>query len=107
MRLIGALSISRAKLLEFQADAFKKLMVGALTTAKLAGIPKAQNALNSYIVKAMGILPKNDSVLAWLQETEGDVIGLMIFQVAPGNWKFVLAAGTQAELRQIGESYNG
>jgi len=107
MRLIGALSLPREKLLEFQADAFKKLMIGALTTAKLDTMASAQRALNAYMVLEQGILPKDESVLAWLQENEGDVIGLMIFQVAPGNWKFVLAAGTQAELRQIGESYNG
>jgi len=99
MKLRGALSISRDKILEFKAEALKELMRGLLTVTRL-NFPKVRLGFTVYL-QSLGLHPDDDSVLAWLQENTGPFIAAFIFD-KDGKLDFLLTTGTQAELKQIG-----
>jgi hypothetical protein len=102
MRLRGALSVPREKLLEFKADAFKELLQGILTVTRL-NFPRVRQELDAYLF-SLNLLPDDNHVLAWLNDHPGPVIAIYLFEDR-GRIRFELHAGTPAELRQIGESH--
>lgn len=102
MKLRGALSVPRDKLLEFQADAFRELLTGILTVTRL-NYPKVRKELDNYLF-SQGLMPDDKHVLAWLSENPGPVVGIFLFE-DNGKIRFELRAGTQAELKQVGERH--
>jgi hypothetical protein len=103
MKLLGAMSLPRERMLEYKADAFKKMLTGVLSVTRL-NYPQIQRGLNAYLLSE-GLKPDDESVLAWLQDNPGEIIGIFIFELDNGQIGFRIALGTQAELRQIGEQY--
>jgi len=103
VRLIGGITVSRAKLLEFKTQAFRQMLTGLLTNTKL-NTTKIKLGLNRYLV-SQGLLPKDNSILAWLQEHPGDTIGLFMFEIRPHTIGFLIKAGSEEELKQLGEKY--
>lgn len=100
MKLKGALSVPREKLLEFKADAFKELLRGVLTVTRL-NFPQVRRGFLAYL-RAQDLHPTDESVLNWLQENTGEVVGAFIFETKDGKIDFLVRSGTAAELRQIG-----
>lgn len=106
MKLVGAMSLTREKMLEFKADAFGKMLLGVLRATKL-NTPKMRVVLNAFL-KYHGLYPTDDSLLAWLQENPGDLIGIFILKLDNGQIDFKIVAGSQEELSKIGmEQENG
>jgi hypothetical protein len=103
MKLRAAMSVPREKLLEFKADGMKKLIDGVLHTSRL-NFPKVQQALNHYLL-SVGLRPDDKSVIAWLEENSGPLVGIFILEPTPNQITFRIHSGTAAELRQIGEQH--
>ncbi len=101
MKLLGALSVPREKLVEFQSDALKELLRGVLTVTRLNQLERVRKGFTAYL-QSLGLHPTDESVLNWLQENPGDTIAAFVFQTDEGKIDFLIKAGTNAELRQIG-----
>ena len=104
MRLRGALSIPRDQVIDFGFPAFQKLVRGLLVVTR-TDFPQMRVSFTRYLM-SIGIHPDDESVPTWLQENPGDTIGVFMFvDEEDRKLEFLLKAGTQAELRQIGEQY--
>jgi len=103
MRLRGALSVDRDRLLELKFSAFQEFLRGLLTVTNL-NYPPVRQGLIQYL-KSLDLRPNDHSLLAWLQENPGPVVGAFIFELDNGNVDFLLAAGTQEELTEIGQKH--
>lgn len=112
MKLLGALSIPRDKLLELKHEGFKHLVRGVLTAAKwkqtakqesmsMIDSPNVRAGINNYLL-SQGILPNDKSVLLWLQENNGPLVGVFILEVN-GKVDFLITTGTKEELKEIGK----
>jgi hypothetical protein len=103
VRLIGGITVPRTKLLEFKTQAFKQMLNGLLVNTKLS-TRKIKYGLNRYLM-SKGILPKDESIMMWLQENPGDTIGLFMFEIRPHSIGFFIKAGSSEELKRLGEQY--
>ena len=101
MRLRTALSIPRDVIMRLQYDGFQQLIRGMMANSKLAGMSNVHLGFTAYL-QSLDIHPDDTSVLNWLQENTGDMIGGFILEQDDGRIDFLVTTGTQAELRQIG-----
>ena len=112
MKLLGALSIPRDKILELKYEGFKHLVRGVLTAAKwrrdakqesmsMIDSPNARNGMNTYLL-SQGIYPNDKSIMLWLQENNGPFVGIFILEIND-KVDFLITTGTQAELKEIGK----
>jgi len=90
--------------LKLKFPAFQKLLEAVLSVAKVYDSKKARMGFIAYL-KSLGLTPSDDSILAWLQENPGEHIGAFLFQRDNGKLDYLLAAGTVAQLRTIGDDY--
>ena len=104
MKLRGALSVPRDKIAEFGANAMTQLVNGLLEVTKLNRYQRVRMGFAAYL-KSINLQPTDDSVMAWLQENPGPVIGAFILETDDGKIDFRVTAGTEAELKEIGNSY--
>ena len=101
MRVRAALSIPREHITKLKYDAFKQFIRGLLINSKLQGMTNVQRGFTAYL-QSLGIHPNDDSVVDWLQENTGELIGGFILETDNGKIDFLVTTGTSAELRQIG-----
>lgn len=102
MRLRGALSIPRDKILELKSDAFRELVNGLLKVTRLE-YPQVQKLFAQYL-ESQDIYPDDKSIELWLQDNHGELVGAFMFQEGK-HVEFLIRTGTQAELKQIGEHH--
>lgn len=102
MRLKGATSLPRDELLKLKWDAFQHMLRGLLTTTRM-DYPAVRQGLIAYLT-SQGLKPNDNSLMGWLQDNPGERVAVFMFE-HQGVLEFLLASGTTAELRQIGEKH--
>lgn len=101
MRVKAALSIPREHITRLKYDAFQQFIRGLLINSKLQNMTNVRRGFTAYL-QSLGIHPNDDSILTWLQENTGEIIGGFILEADNGKIDFLVTTGTSAELRQIG-----
>ena len=101
MRVRAALSIQREIIVRLKYDVFKEFVRGLLTNSKMGDMRSVRKGFAAYL-KSQGLRHDDESVLNWLQENTGEMIGGFILENDDGRIDFLITTGTHAELRQIG-----
>lgn len=105
MRLIGALSLPRNKFLELKSQAMDRLITGLFEVTKTTGIPEVIGVIKEFLAGEAIQLDNDDSIIGWIQNNPGEIIGALLWSDGKGKFDFQITAGTQAELRMIGEQH--
>ena len=100
-KFICGTSISRADLLKGKAKAWQKLISDFATNRHVRFNTKyGQEKLRELMLEYQ-ILNNDDSIISFVQRIEGEIIGILCYQVDNDDYEFILVSGSKTELLRM------